>query len=219
MIEVKADIDFLIRKNENALSAYYSQMETLRLEFIKQVTTFAADWYMETAKAYITKYPEITLGMKEENILKMKRKISEFAQNTGDIVEKELSNPNLWWHQTPNINDSIDKYVQVADKYPSVLDRAVRHITGRLGCILEEFKFNVTTNPNNGLYPEFWFDSQPNAEPEPFYPHLLKWSFDMEYTIQKYNTQFIAALLLFKETQYLRDQKKKQLASARWDSL
>jgi hypothetical protein len=84
---------------------------------------------------------------------------------------------------------------------------------------LEAFKFNVTTSANSGLYPEFWFDNQPNAEPVPYYPHLLIWSNDMQYTIQKYNTQFTQAIQLFKETQELKEQKMKLKASQLWDSI
>lgn len=213
-------LDSTIQKKEKELFLFISRMENLRREFAQQTIDFAIEWYRKTVKTYITKYPEITLKMKEEKIHKMKTKVNELVGNVNRIVNDELSNPELWWHQRPNLEDAVDLYTQVSDKHPEILDRAVRHILGHLGIVLEEFGFNVATQATSGTYPEFWFDNQEDKNNyAPYFPHLLKWAKDMQYTIVKYNTQYTMALQLFKELQELKEQKQKLQASARWDSI
>jgi hypothetical protein len=218
--ELSQDIDILIQKEDAKLLPFISLMEEFKTEFIKETTKFASEWYRKTAKEYVTKYPEVTLSMSEEKIAKMKTKINELVEDSEKIVKEELENPDLWWHQKPHLHDSIAQYMQIADKYPEILDKAVRRALGRLGMVLEEFRFHVVASGNTGLYQEFWFENPPNTDKTiPFYPHLLKWTQEMEDIIRKYNAQFTQAITLFNEIQKLKEQKKKQQAVARWDSI
>jgi len=212
------EIELVIQNKETKLLPLCSRMERLKIEFIEETVRYASRWYKETAKEYITKYPEITLSMSEEKIDEMKTKITELVKDTEKIVRDELSNPDLWWHQKPHLHDSFEQYLQIADKYPEILDRAVRRAFGRLGIILEEFKFHVNASGTLGTFQEFWFEHQSETNQTiPFYPHLLKWTEDMQETIRKYNDQFTQAITLFNEIQKLEDQKKKQKAIARWE--
>ena len=194
-------------------------MEEFKIEFIKETVYFASKWYKETAKEYVTKYPEVILSMSEEKIAKLKNRINELVRDSEKIVKDKLDNPQLWWHQQPHLNVSIDQYTQIADKYPEILDRAIRHALGCLGTILEAFRFHVTASGNTGSYDEFWFKHQTDSNQTiPFYPHLLKWTSEMQETINEYNTQFKLAITLFNEIQKLKEQKKKQQAISRWES-
>lgn len=150
----------------------------------------------------------------------MKAKINELIQKTEKTIDI-LTNPALWWHQRPNLHDSIDQYLQVDDRYPEILDHAVRHVLGRLGVILEEFSYPVTVRGNTGSYQEFWFDHSHgvNLAPVPYYPHLLNWTESMQDAIRKYNIQYTQAITLFNEIQKLREEKKRQEAINRWDSI
>jgi hypothetical protein len=215
------EIDSLIETKEAELLPLRSRMEELKAEFARETVDFVFKWYRQTAKEYITKYPEITLDMSEEKIDRMKAKVNELVKNTEKIVRDELdNNPALWWHQKPNLHDPIDKYKQVADKYPEVLDHAVRHITGHLGMVLEEFGFNVTTEGNTGKYQEFWFEPILGGKQiVPCYPHLLTWSEEMQNVIREYDGLFIQAITLFNEIQQLKEEKKRQEALTRWDSI
>ena len=62
------DIDVLIERKETELSPFRQRMEELKGEFIKETISFASEWYKKTTKEYVAKYPEVTLGMKEEKI-------------------------------------------------------------------------------------------------------------------------------------------------------
>jgi hypothetical protein len=214
------EIDSLIDRKEAELLPLRLRMEELKTEFMKQTVDFTMEWYRKTSKEYITKYPEITLKMSEEKIANMKAKVNELVKNTEKIVRGELDNPALWWHQKPNLHDSISQYKQVADKYPEILDHAVRHILGRLGRVLEEYGFNVTTSSNTGAYKEFWFE-QPIGGKQivPCYPHLLSWTKEMQDTIREYDAKFTQAITLYNEVQQLKEEKKRQEALTRWDSL
>jgi hypothetical protein len=214
------EIDILIERKEAELLPLRLRMEELKKEFTKETVDFAFKWYRKAAKEYITKYPEITLSMSEEKIAKMKAKVNELVKNAEKIVRDEFDNPALWWHQKPNLHDSIDQYKQVADKYSEVLDHAVRHILGHLGMVLEEFGFHVTTSSNMGAYKEFWFEHPIGGEQTvPYYPHLLGWSEEMQDIIREYDTQFTKAIMLYNEIQQLKEEKKRQEALTRWDSI
>ena len=127
------DIDVQIERKENALSPLCKRMEEFKSEFIEETVSFASEWYKKTAKEYVSKYPEVTLGMKEEKIAQMKAQVNQLTLDTEKIVRGELEKPALWWHQRPRLHDSIEQYLQVGDKYPEILDRAVRHVSGAFG--------------------------------------------------------------------------------------
>ncbi len=214
------ETNVLIERKEAELSPLRSHMEELKKEFTEQTVDFTFEWYRKTAKEYVTKSPEITLKMSEEKIARMKTKVNELVKNTEKIVRDELDNPALWWHLKPGMHDPIDKYKQVADRYSEVLDHAVRHILGHLGAVLEEFGFNITTKSNTGAFKEFWFETPAGGKQiVPCYPHLLSWSREMQITIQQYDAEFTRAISLFEEIQQLKDEKKRQEALTRWDSI
>jgi hypothetical protein len=218
---VSEGIDKIIQKKETVLFPLLSSMEELKNKFIKESVTFAADWYVKTAKKYIAKFPETALSLSEEKIATMKTKVNELVKETEKTVKTELDDPKLWWNQQPDFQTAIDQYIQVADKYPEIIDRAVRHALGYLGVILEEFSFHVTANGNAGSFQEFWFDHPVGNEyaTKPYYPHLLKWSDQMEETLGYYDSKFIEALALFKEIHELKEEKRRQKALTRWDSI
>jgi hypothetical protein len=218
---VSEEIDKIIQKKEAVLSPFLSNMDELKKRFVNETVTFAADWYDKTAKKYVTKYPEITLSLSEEKIAAMKIKVNELVRKTEKTVKTELDDPKLWWHQQPDFQTSVDQYIQVADKYPQIIDGAVRHALGCLGIILEEFGFHVTANGKAGAFQEFWFDHPRGNEYEtkPYYPHLLKWSNEMEDTLRIYDSKYVDALALFKQIHELKEEKKRQKALTRWDSI
>jgi hypothetical protein len=215
------DIDVLIARKEAELSPFRQRMEHLKNEFIREIIRFAGEWYKTTTKDYVTKYPEVIMCLKEEQIAQMKAKVSDLTRSTEKIVKDELDDAELWWRQRPRLNDSADQYLQVDDKYPIILDRAVRHVLGHLGSILEEYKFNVSAAGNTGSYGEFWFDRPKGAASitKPYYPHLLKWSEKMQDIIQNYNAEYTRAMAVFRELQKLKEDKKKGQALSRWDSI
>ena len=151
----------------------------------------------------------------------MKAQVNDLIHDSERIVKGELENSALWWHQRPRLHDSIKQYLQTDDKYPEILDQAVRHVLGRLGLILEEYKYNVSASGNTGSYGEFWFDHPSGAEStaKSSYPHMMKWSEKMQSTIRNYNDQYTTAMAIFGEIQKLKEEKKKQQAINRWDSI
>jgi hypothetical protein len=213
------DIDALIQKKEDELYPFSALMEKLKGEFLEQTVLFAKEWYLKTIKEYIKKYPEATLKMKEENITQMKSKVNDLVSNTEKTVKNAVDKPAVWWHKKPDNNSSVEQYTQVADKYPEILNYAVRNALGHLGFILQEFGFHVSVDGNTGEFGEFWFMHPKNTELTlPFYPHLLEWSGEMQETIYKYKLQYVPALAIFKQIHELKEEKKRQQALARWDS-
>ena len=220
-LNLNEEIDVLIERKETELSPFCKRMEELKREFIEETASFASEWYRKTTKEYVSKYPEVTLAMKEEKIAQMKAQVYQLIQDTEKIVWAELEQPELWWHLRPRLHDSIDKYLQVGDKPPEILDRAVRHVLGRLGLIFEDYKFNVSARGISGSYKEFWFEHSPDNESfsVPLYPHLLAWSQKMQNAIRNYNMEYVEATAIFVEVQKLKQEKKRQQAMSRWDNI
>ena len=197
-----------------------SRMEELKEQFIIETSNFAGEWYKKTAKQYIAKFPEITLGMSEEKIGKMKTEINRLVKNTDKTVREVLNSPVLWWHMEPRLHDSIEQYTQVADKYPEILDCAVRQVLGFLGVILEKYRFHVIASGSPGTYEEFWFAQAVGTQTTvPSYPHLVSWTEDMQETVREYDTLYVKAMAVFNEIQLLKEEKKRQQALTRWDSV
>ncbi len=214
------DVDILIKRKEGEFAPLRQRMEELKNQFITQTISFASDWYRKTSKEYVTKYHQVILNMKEEKIANMKAEVSQLVRDSEKTVRGELEKPALWWHQRPTVRDSIEQYLQVGDKYPEILDHAIRHVLGRLGLILEEYRYNVTASGTTGSYLEFWFE-MPRGDDSvavPYYPHLLKWNEEMQDTIRKYNELYTEAIALYTEIQKLREQKEQQQAISRWDA-
>jgi len=84
-----------------------------------------------------------------------------------------------------------------------------------------KYKFNVSASGNTGSYGEFWFD-HPDGDCaifNPYYPHLLKWSDEMQDTIENYNAKYVKATAVYRELQKLKEEKKGRQAMNRWDSI
>ena len=214
-------LDMQIQRKEAEFALYLKRMEALREVFIEETVRFASEWYRKTVKEYVVKYPQVLLSLKEHQAAEMKAQVNQLVRDTEKTVKTEFDNPQLWWHLKPRLHESIKLYLQIDDKPPEILDRAVRHVLGRLGLILEEYKFNVSASGNTGSYTEFWFNHPSGAEStvKPSYPHLLKWSEKMQDTIRRYNGQYTKAMAIFGEIQKLKEDKKKQQALNRWDSI
>jgi hypothetical protein len=215
------EIDDLIERKEAELSPLRLHLEEFRRQFTRETAAFASEWYRKTTKEYIIKYPEVTLSLTEEKIALMKAGVNELVKNTEKMVERELGKPNLWWHIEPHLHESIEQYRQIADKPPEVLDRAVRRVLGQLGVVLEKFGFHVTASGSNTeAYYEFWFERSVGArEIVPCYPHLLRWTDDMQDTIRRYNVHYMEASEIYGEIQQLKSEKKKLEALTRWNSI
>lgn len=214
------EIDSAIKEKEDKLMPLRARMEELKEQFIEETCRFTAEWYRKTAKQYIAKYPEVTLGMSEAKIGKMKNEINFLVKSTDKTVREVLDNPKLWWHLKPGVQTSIEQYRQVADKYPEALDKAVRQVLGVLGLILQEYKFNVTASGNSGTYQEYWFAQALGSKATvPCYPHLLSWSINMQITLKEYHSLYIEAMALYKEMLHLKEEKRSQEALNRWDNV
>jgi len=216
------DLDGLIQKKESELQPLCSRMEQLRQQFTHETVKFAAEWYKETAKQYVTKKSEITLTISKEKLAQMKAKVNTLAQNAEKAVKTALADPNIWWHQTPRKHEYNSQYEQLGDKFPQVIDKPVRRALGELGSILEQFGYGVTTNSafKGSPYPEYWFESQDDLQSQArfYFPHLLVWSEAMQEAMQRYDVLFKHAIRLFSQIENLKEEKKRRQARQLWDS-
>jgi len=217
-------LENIIKTKEKELLALHKVMEEIKLSFINETIFFAAEWYEQTSKKYVTKYSDITLSLSMDKLADLKKKVKTLEKQANIFVEKALSEKNIWWHENPNPHASISQYDllgnnQVGSKYPEGVDKAVRFALGELGVILEEFGYNIATSISFKPYQEFWFyaEQDQKAHFHPYFPHSLDWSETMQETIVKYSEAFKKAISILGEIQAMKEEVKRRRIIDLWD--
>jgi hypothetical protein len=220
------DLNSIIEKKRGNLGTLCLSMENLKVQFIDDTALFAAKWYEETARQFIARYPDTTLSLTKEDLANLKTKVSDLVKNSKKIVQIALSNSDTWWHMLPNPHASFFQYEQlgnqqIGNKYPEVVDNAVRRALGELGTVLEHFGYSVTTTLKRySGYPEYWFvtSEDEKAQTTPYYPHSLDWSENMREILKEYNEIYKQAIILSNEIQKIIDEKKRREVLNLWDT-
>ena len=170
-------LEDLLATKESELVSLCSVMQEIKLQFINVTSDFAAKWYEETARQYITKYSEVSLNLPTYSFSDLKKKVRKLVAESKEISEMALSQPGIWWHEKPELHSAVSQYdqlgnQQVGNKYPEVIDRPVRIALGELGIVLEEFGFNVRTTVTHGpRNQEYWFQKSEEKTTSPYFPH------------------------------------------------
>lgn len=215
------DFDASIEVKENELKSLKSQMEEVRKQFVHDSTAFISKWYLEQAESYVKGSADITLSLGKDKIKQMKDKVKELQDNTGNITNEFLSDPELWWHLKENKDLSYDYHENAA---PRGLDDAIRLALGKLGTILEEFGYDAKTKSTCGTDSDVWveYDSTDRYHPpngRPYFPHNMEWSNEMKNTIQKYSEMVNQVKNIRFKIFTLDLEKKKNEAGNLWDSV
>ena len=209
---------------ESELLSLRSEMQKIKLQFVNDTSQFAAKWYEDTARQYITKYSDVSLKLSTQRFGDLKAKVRRAVADSKEISERALSQPGIWWHEKPELHTAVTQYdhlgnQQVGDKYSEVIDRAVRVTLGELGIILEEFGFNVRTTVTHGAHhQEYWFQRSEEKTTSPYFPHMVEWSKPMQETLQEYNQLYKQALLKLQEIQMIKDEIERIKIIDLWDS-
>ncbi len=209
---------------ESELLSLRSEMQKIKLQFVNDTSQFAAKWYEDTARQYITKYSDTSLKLPTQRFGDLKAKVRRAVADSKEISERALSQPGIWWHEKPELHTADTQYdhlgnQQVGDKYSEVIDSAVRVALGELGIILEEFGFNVRTTVTHGAHhQEYWFQRSEEKTTSPYFPHMVEWSKAMKETLQEYNQLYKQALLKLQEIQMIKDEIERRKIIDLWDS-
>jgi hypothetical protein len=217
-------LEDLLATKESELFSLCSIMQKIKLQFINDISEFAAKWYEETAKQYIKKYSEVSLNLSTNSFGDLKKKVKRLVAESKAISEKVFAQPNIWWHEKPELHSAVSLYDQLGDqqvgnKYPEVIDRPIRIVLGELGIILEEFGFSVRTGVTYGPHnEEYWFEKTEEKTTSPYFPHMLEWSKQMQETLNEYNQLYKQAMLVLQSIQKIKDEIKKRKIIDLWDS-
>jgi hypothetical protein len=217
-------LEDLLATKESELFSLCSIMQKIKLQFINDISDFAAKWYEETARQYIKKYSEVSLNLSTESFGDLKKKVKRLVAGSKEISEKVLGQSGIWWHERPELHSAVSQYDQLGDqqvgnKYPEVIDRPVRIVLGELGIILEEFGFSVRTGVTYGPHnEEYWFEKTEDKTTSPYFPHMLEWSKQMQETLSEYNQLYKQAMLVLQAIQTIKDEIKKRKIIDLWDS-
>jgi hypothetical protein len=216
---MEVNLDDSIAQKEAELKNLRTKMDQCKEQFIKATADFASITIKNIAMEYTGRFSEHCLSMTEEKRSEFTKAVLELVQKSDVITRNEFSKQGLWWHLEPHLYDSSEKYTQIDDKYPEIIDRTVRRILGHLGIILERYGFRVTACGRTSTFYEFWFERPIISEDAiPSYPHLLTWSESMQQIMQQYNTYYQPALKCFKDLKDLTDEKRKQQALSMWSN-
>ena len=217
-------LENIIKTKEKELLSLCKVMEEIKNSFINETVLFAAEWYEQASKKYVTKYSEITLSLSIDTLADLKKKVKTLKKEASTFVEEALSAKNIWWHENPNLHASISQYdllgnKQVGSKYPEGVDKAVRFALGELGVILEKFGYNIATSISFKPYQEFWFytEDDQKASFRPYFPHSLDWSDKMQETMLKYSEAFKKAISILGEIQAIEEEVKRRRIMDLWD--
>jgi hypothetical protein len=216
-----ADLERLVHEKGAQLEPLLARMEEQRDRFVNETITFAAKWYEDMAKQYVTKKSDVTLNLSREKLVKMKVAVSELLKNADKTVTTALSDSEIWWHLNPRAYESVSQYERVGERFPIVLDTPIRRALGELGVILEHFGYGVVANGSyKGRYMEFWYDylSGPGSTTSPYFPHMLMWSEEMQNALKRYDELYKQAIVIFNEMKRFQAEKTKRQASELWDS-
>lgn len=217
-------LEDLLATKESELFSLCSIMQKIKLQFINDISDFAAKWYEETARQYIKKYSEVSLNLSIDSFSDLKKKVKRLVAESKTISEKVFAQPHIWWHEKPELHSAVSLYDQLGDqqvgnKYPEVIDRPVRIVLGELGIILEEFGFSVRTGVTYGPHnEEYWFEKTEDKTTSPYFPHMLEWSKQMQETLSEYNQLYKQAMLVLQAIQTIKDEIKKRKIIDLWDS-
>jgi hypothetical protein len=208
---------------EKELETFCTTMDKIKKQFIENTGEFSAKWYEDTAKIYLMKYADISLKLSTHRFVDLKTKVKKLIAESKQISEKALYQPDIWWHEKPKLHTAISQYEQlgnqqIGNKYPEIIDKAVRNALGKLGVVLEEFGFQVTTIFTYGTYQEFWYQKDEEKIICPYYPHMLEWSKPMQETLEEYNRFYKQALLLLQDIQRIKDEERRKIIMNLWDT-
>jgi hypothetical protein len=218
------NIDSVISSEQEKIEKYKTEMQTVRQQFIKATGAYFAIWYNLTARQYIIGGSQNTLSLGKDKLMQFKTKLKDLNDNSEKCANDFLSADSLWWHLSPNAGKiSASAYSQYGSKVPEIIDHPIRKGLGRLGVLLEEYGYNVTTKAGN--YEDeisVWNNKNVGPysnNPVPFYPDSLDWSADMKDLMKKYNEIYKQAYEAYSNIKRLQQLKLAKQATNLWDSL
>ena len=218
-------IDTATINEQKELQSRKLEMEEVRQQFIKASAIFIAQWFNVTAKQYVCTDSQNTLELGRDRLSSMKFKLKNLTENAEKIVNEHLADQSLWWHLSFKGEDaSASSYLQYGNKCPAIIDKPIRKALGKLGVILEEYGYDVTTktggparddisvwnNKNESPYP---------INPVPYYPNSVDWSMDMKNIMRKYNEIYKQAYDTYSSIKHLQQSKLNKQAADLWDSV
>lgn len=207
------NFDLTIKIRENELADLIDKMEEIRIQFINAAAAFAANWFEDTAKKYVTSDTENTLKLGKEKIGEIKTKVRGLASQASTFCGEALSSKELWWHLSQKEMGALSPYSCSGNKDPEIVNKGVRRVVGRLGTVLSEYGFLN--------HEDSWFEqgaTRYGQKPVAYYPYGLSWSQEMRSIMKQYNEVYKLAYAKYKEITDLKAQKLTRQAIELWNS-
>ncbi len=217
--------DIATINEQKELQSLVLEMEAIRHQFAEASAVFVAQWLNETAKRYVCEDSQNTLRLGRERLSSMKCKLKNLTDNAERIVNEVFSDQSLWWHLAPKDEDeNSSPYVQQGNNCPIIIDNPIRKALGKLGVILEENGYRVTTKAGGSAGNDVSVWNNKNVSPYPinpmpYYPNSFEWSKDMKDLMKRYNEIYRKAYDAYLDIKRLPQSRLHKQAAELWDSV
>lgn len=217
--------DTAITNRQKELESQKLEMETIRQMFIEASAIFLAHWFNITAKRYVCTDSQNTIRLGRDSLSSMKFELKNLTDNAKRIINEVLSDQSLWWHLDPKGADgNASPYLLCGNKCPEIIDKPIRKALGKLGVILEEYGYDVTTRTGGSTRDNLSVWNNKNVSPYPvnpvpYYPDSVDWSREMKDLMRRYNEIFKQAYDAYSSIKRLQQSKLDKQATELWDSV
>lgn len=204
------------------LDALKSEMEAVRLRFVRAAAELAAGRYMEEARRQVHADPDNTLRLGAVELRRLKAEVSALSEDAHAVASEVLSDPSVWWHLSGCSGErSYFDYAQYDSHVPKIIDRLVRRVLGKLAEVLERYGYFGEAPRPGGEEGVRWREpGNAGAGEGPYtFPYDLEWSEGMKAALRQYQESYEAARRIMSEAAEAEAREKRMRVSALWDSL
>lgn len=199
---------------ESQLNICITEMDELRLAFVRETIAFLQPWYLREAEAQVKRNPEKIIALGEPKIAELKSAVKKIQAEAPKAIADILSRPEMWWH----LKQDEQRYAWYGNRAPEPLNKAVRLAAGRLAPALEACGLIPTGFQEHGVWREW--DKSGNHHPydaRHCYNTDLEWPSEMRRLVEQYDKCQIVAVREKDKLAVVKTSKAESAAKDLWD--
>ncbi|MEE8358739.1 MAG: hypothetical protein V3R82_04940 [Candidatus Hydrothermarchaeales archaeon] len=197
----KSGLDGRIKEFNILLKEKEEQAQVMMGKIVNILADFSKRWYENTAESIVKGNYEITIGLKKDQLKKLKSEVKELTINASDEIKGELIKEDYW-----------PKYYSI--KEGRKLEDGLRIIFGKLGEALGEYGYIKD--------PQVWHGPSKSAidvsKPCFFYPYGLELPEEYLSLYEEYEKVINEVRGLRRNIAQMERERKEKMALELWES-